>query len=71
MLEFAYDARCFILHNRSIIEIVPLQVYSAGLLFASETSLVRKQYLKRIPWILIEPKVIQNWSPFIETFEGH
>jgi len=71
LLELAYDARRFILYNRSIIEIAPLQIYSAALLFTPETSLVRKQYLKRIPWILMEPKVEQKWSPLIQSFEGH
>jgi len=71
LLEFAYDARRFILHNRSIIEMAPLQVYSAALLFTPETSIVRRQYLKRIPWILMEPKVIQKWSPLIQTLDGH
>jgi len=71
LLEFAYDARQFILHYRSIIEMAPLQVYSAALLFTPETSIVRKQYLKRIPWILMEPKVIQKWSPLIQILNGH
>ncbi|RPB19124.1 hypothetical protein L211DRAFT_771959, partial [Terfezia boudieri ATCC MYA-4762] len=71
LLEFAYDAKRFILHNRSIIGIAPLQVYYAALLFTPETSLLRRQYLRRIPWIHREPKVIRNWSPLIQTFEGH
>ena len=70
LLEFADDARQFILHNRSIIEMAPLQVYSAALLFTPEASIVRKQYLKRIPWILMEPKVMQKWSPLIQILNG-
>ena len=40
-------------------------------LLPPETSVVRKQYLKGIPWILREPKVIPKWSPLIQIFEGH
>ena len=71
LLDFAHDTKRFILHNRSIIETAPLQVYYSALLFTPETSLIRKQYWKGIPWILMEPKVIYQWSPLIQTFEGH
>ncbi|RPB18213.1 WD40 repeat-like protein [Terfezia boudieri ATCC MYA-4762] len=36
-----------------------------------ESILLRRQYLRRIPWIHREPKVIRNWGPLIQTFEGH
>ncbi|KAF8432526.1 hypothetical protein BGX38DRAFT_1276683 [Terfezia claveryi] len=71
LLEFAYDAKRFILHNRSIIEMSPLQVYYAALLFTPKASLIRSQYLKRIPWIHLQPEVTQKWSPLIQTFDGH
>ena len=49
----------------------PLQVYYSALLFSPETSLVRNQYYKRIPWLVLEPKAIHEWSPMIQTLDGH
>ena len=71
LLAFAYDARRFIRSNRFIIEKAPLQVYSSALVFSPERSLVRKQYYSGIPFIQQDPIVLQNWSPLIQTFEGH
>ena len=69
--DLVYDAKRFILHNRSIIDIAPLQVYYSALLFAPETSLVRKRYLQKIPCIDMRIKVKSNWSSSIQTLEGH
>ncbi|KAF8430237.1 hypothetical protein EV426DRAFT_708390 [Tirmania nivea] len=69
--ELVYDAKRFILHNRTIIDIAPLQIYYSTLLFAPEASLVRKGYFKKAPWIDIKVKVTSNWSSLIQTLEGH
>ncbi|KAF8429069.1 vegetative incompatibility protein HET-E-1 [Tirmania nivea] len=69
--ELVYDAKRFILHNRTIIDIAPLQIYYSALLFTPERSLVRKRYFKKAPWIDIKHKVISNWSSLIQTLEGH
>lgn len=61
--ELAYDAKQFMLENRSMMKIALLQVYFAALLFSPERSLVRKQYEQKVPCIIAEPKVIQEWSP--------
>jgi len=71
LLELAYDAKRFVLHMRSIIEMAPLQVYYSGLLFTPESSLIRAGYLKNIPWVTMEPKVADVWSSLIQTLEGH
>jgi len=71
LLELAYDAKRFILHIRSIIEMAPLQVYYSGLLFTSGSSLIRGGYFKNIPWVTMEPKVADVWGPLIQTLEGH
>jgi len=73
LLELAYDAKRFILHMRSIIEMAPLQVYYSGLLFTPRSSLIRAAYLKNtsIPWVTMEPKVAKMWSSLIQTLEGH
>jgi len=71
LLELAYDAKRFVLHMRSIIEMAPLQVYYSGLLFTPGSSLIRVGYLKHISWISMEPKVADVWSPLIQSLEGH
>jgi len=71
LLELAYDAKRFILHMRSIIEVAPLQVYYSGLLFTPASSLIQVRYFKNIPWVTMEPKVADAWSSLIQTLEGH
>jgi len=71
LFELAYDAKRFILHMRSIIEMAPLQGYYSGLLFTPRSSLIRVGYLKNIPWVTMEPKVADVWSSLIQTLEGH
>jgi len=71
LLVLVYDARRFILSNRPVIEKAPLQLYYTALLFSPERSLVRKQYYGGIPFIQRDPTVEQQWSPLIQTFEGH
>jgi len=65
LLELAYDAKWFVLHMRSIIEMAPLQVYYSGLLFTLESCLIRAGYLKNIPWVIMEPKVADVWSSLL------
>jgi len=49
----------------------PLQVYYSGLLFAPETSLIRAGYFEKVPWISLQPRVVDVWSSLIQTLEGH
>ncbi|RDW59908.1 hypothetical protein BP6252_12995 [Coleophoma cylindrospora] len=69
--SFVYDAlrifrRCYL-----AVKEAPLQIYSAGLLFAPLNSIVRKHFNSEIPdWIQILPHV-QDWSPCHQTLEGH
>ncbi|KAF8430253.1 vegetative incompatibility protein HET-E-1 [Tirmania nivea] len=69
--ELVYDAKRFILHNRTIIDIAPLQIYYSTLLFAPKASLVHKRYFKKAPWIDIKVKITSNWSSLIQMLEGH
>ena len=71
LLGLAYDAKRFILHMRSIIEMAPLQVYYSALLFTPGSSLIRGGYLQNIPWVIMEPRVADVWSSLIQTLEGH
>src|SRR2546423_90332 len=69
---FVHDAKRFAWYNQSIIEQAPLQIYCSALIFAPETSIVRRQFTDQIPrWICRLPKVQRNWSSLEQTLEGH
>ena len=70
--EFLEDAKRFVLINRNTLEMAPLQLYSSALIFAPETSVIRKKYNEYIPdWLGRLPKVQQAWSATLQTLEGH
>ncbi|PTB63912.1 YVTN repeat-like/Quino protein amine dehydrogenase [Trichoderma citrinoviride] len=71
-------AVCSFLHEHLLhwleaaIEIAPLQVYSSALVCSPTQSLVRKAFHREIPsWIQHRPVVEDNWSPCLQTLEGH
>ncbi|PVH69315.1 HET-D [Cadophora sp. DSE1049] len=69
---FVHDARRFALHNRSIIEQVPLQAYCSALVFAPEKSIIRETFEECIPsWIQRKPRVEAHWTAMLQTLEGH
>ncbi|XP_044716306.1 NACHT domain-containing protein [Hirsutella rhossiliensis] len=66
LAAFVYDAKRFILHNRSIVEEAPLQLYSSALVFTPENSIVRRQFEKQVPgWIHRLPTMSKQWSPLL------
>ncbi|PYI26279.1 hypothetical protein BP00DRAFT_407555 [Aspergillus indologenus CBS 114.80] len=70
-LKFLIDAERFFLKNKAIAEIAPLQVYSSGLIFAPEMTVIRRLFQDEIPpgtWQL--PKVEKNWNAGLLTVEG-
>ncbi|KAJ5936835.1 WD40-repeat-containing domain protein [Penicillium verhagenii] len=70
--EFLYDGKRFVLKNRQIAEEAPLQLYCAGLIFAPETSIIRREFKSDFPtWICQFPEVDEGWSAEIQTLEGH
>ncbi|KAL2048193.1 hypothetical protein N7G274_000104 [Stereocaulon virgatum] len=72
LYNFIYDAKRFVLYNRSNIERAPLQLYCSALVFAPENSIIRKQFEEYIPpWILRKPKVQADWSNALQILEGH
>ncbi|KAL9480687.1 hypothetical protein ACSS6W_005473 [Trichoderma asperelloides] len=72
LFEFLQDARRFILYNKPAIETAPLQIYSSALLFSPMKSLIRKAFLHDIPsWIHSRPINEDQWSPCLQTLEGH
>ncbi|KAL6694810.1 hypothetical protein J3F84DRAFT_399789 [Trichoderma pleuroticola] len=62
-IEFFQDALRFILHNRFILEIAPLQTYVSAIIFSPLESLVRVQFKDAISWIKTLPQVENHWSP--------
>ncbi|KAL7906758.1 WD40-repeat-containing domain protein [Trichoderma velutinum] len=70
--SFLQDAHRFVLYHRRTIEIAPLQTYSSALIFSPINSLIRKTFHLDIPsWIEKKPIVRDNWSPCLQTLEGH
>ena len=58
----------FALYNRSAIEQAPLQVYCSALVFAPSISVVKKQFLYKVPqWIRTLPEVGENWDALLQT----
>ncbi|VBB80706.1 Putative HET containing-domain vegetative incompatibility protein [Podospora comata] len=71
-INLVEDAYRFILLNRWTIEQAPLQTYVSALLFTPANSIIRRLFAGEEPsWVLTKPVVEQNWSPCLQTFEGH
>ena len=68
---FVHDTERFILNNVSIIEKAPLQIYYSALVFAPETSLVRKQFEGHVRGRITRLPVQKEWSSLLQTLEGH
>lgn len=52
LVDFTQDANRFLLANRYVIEIAPLQTYSSALLFSPASSITRKRYWQGNPYWL-------------------
>ncbi|PKY03251.1 WD40 repeat-like protein [Aspergillus campestris IBT 28561] len=66
------DMRRFVLRNRHIADVAPLQLYASGLIFSPELSFVRKTFSSEFPdWFLRPPKIRQTWTAEIQTLEDH
>lgn len=67
-----YDAKRFILGNRSIIEEAPLQSYASALVFCPQQSVIKASNQNELPtWITRYPVVEDNWSASLQVLEGH
>ncbi|PNS17287.1 hypothetical protein CAC42_6970 [Sphaceloma murrayae] len=65
-----HDAKRFIMHNRRLIERLPLQIYAAALVFAPSNSIVRKTFDKDFPeWIKLLPDVPSDWTQELMRLE--
>src|SRR5271170_3381234 len=66
------DANRFLLYNRYIVENAPLQVYTSALVFSPTMSRMRMLFRDEEPsWINTSPIMQENWSPCLQTLEGH
>ncbi|TVY23522.1 Vegetative incompatibility protein HET-E-1, partial [Lachnellula hyalina] len=67
-----HDAVRFILTFRPVLEIAPLQIYSAGLIFSPNASIIRKNFSDNIPhWVSCVSGLSENRSPHLQTLKGH
>ncbi|KAH8651540.1 beta transducin-like protein HET-E2C*40 [Tricladium varicosporioides] len=72
LYAFVYDAKRFALHNKLVIEQMPLQSYCSALIFTPTQSKVRAAFEKCIPsWIQNRPKIQERWDALQQTLEGH
>ncbi|KAL4746033.1 hypothetical protein BDW72DRAFT_198068 [Aspergillus terricola var. indicus] len=69
---FLSDARRYIYKFVSIVDLAPLQLYSSGLIFAPQRPSIRTNFVREFPgWLYRGPRVEENWSPELQTLEGH
>ncbi|KAJ5898218.1 hypothetical protein N7504_008506 [Penicillium tannophilum] len=72
IIDFLHDAQRFILLNRQIADVAPLQLYYAGLVFAPQRATIRREFHIELPTCICQlPQVDQIWSSLLQTLEGH
>src|ERR1700722_4858899 len=60
------------LSYRSVLEMAPLQIYIAALLFSPRESVIRQIFVDEVPhWIRILGASEERWSACLQTLEGH
>ncbi|KAJ6032534.1 WD40-repeat-containing domain protein [Penicillium herquei] len=69
---FLSDVKRFVLFNRSIIDLAPLQLYSAALTFAPTSSLVAKEFSNQIPsWFSHIQVADTEWGFLLQTLDTY
>ncbi|XPS92035.1 hypothetical protein M3J09_001441 [Ascochyta lentis] len=72
LTQLVYDARRTITYYQSALQTSPLQVYASVLLFSPTKSLFRKFFKHEEPrWVKFWPDMEDDWSPCLQTLEGH
>ncbi|KAH7186864.1 hypothetical protein DER44DRAFT_184096 [Fusarium oxysporum] len=70
--DIVKDARRFLLSQKGIIEIAPLQAYVSALIFSPTNSVIRRLFSGEEPnWIELKPRAEENWNACLQTLEGH
>jgi WD40 repeat protein len=66
------DAKHFVLANRHVIGMAPLQAYVSALAFAPSKSMIRRAYKNELPqWLTQPPNMPDDWSNEVLRLEGH
>lgn len=69
---FLDDALRFVLINRHIAELAPLQLYQSALIFTPENSIVRRTFQHEATQTFsLLPDVVADWSAERQKLEGH
>ncbi|RDA90315.1 hypothetical protein CP533_0394 [Ophiocordyceps camponoti-saundersi (nom. inval.)] len=72
LLAFTKDAYRFLRHNRSVLEVAPLQIYSSALIFTPQESIVRREFENNVPsWIKGLPDAPRQWGQLLQTLEDN
>ncbi|KAJ5903564.1 hypothetical protein N7504_005947 [Penicillium tannophilum] len=72
LLDRAKDASRFNLYHQKAIRNWPLQVYASALIFSPVNSVTKIQYQTQQPsWIIQKPDMEYQWTPCLQTLEGH
>src|SRR5436305_1891841 len=67
-----HDATRFVLTFRPVLEVAPLQLYCAGLIFSPNTSIIKENFLNEVPaWVSCLSGGPETWSPHLQTLKGH
>ncbi|KAJ5698402.1 hypothetical protein N7462_000407 [Penicillium macrosclerotiorum] len=71
MSDFLHDAKQFVLKNRRIADDTPSQLYCSGLIFAPQTSIIRREFAADIPmWLSRLTQVDESWIAELQALEG-
>ncbi|KAJ5990302.1 hypothetical protein N7522_010509 [Penicillium canescens] len=71
-LAFVQDAMRFLLRHYHTLSHWPLQIYSSGIIFSPESSVVKGENLHKIPvWLGRAPPMEDSWTPMIQALAGH
>ncbi|KAJ5723761.1 hypothetical protein N7488_001796 [Penicillium malachiteum] len=71
-LERTEDESRFIRYHMITVEQTPLQLYCSALFFSPTTSLTRKDFEHELPeWVTTTTEMAHDWSPCLNTLEGH
>ncbi|KAB8207967.1 hypothetical protein BDV34DRAFT_223163 [Aspergillus parasiticus] len=67
---FLQDAKRFTLKNQHTATTAPLQLYSSGLLFSPQSSIIRREFQKEIPaWITRFPSAETQWDAVLQSLD--
>ena len=70
--DLLYDVERFVLMYSGVIDIAPLQLYSSAIVFAPESSIIRKKFQNCIPeWIGRLPPRQKAWNATSHVLDGH